>query len=251
MARYYFHCGMCPVPDTEAKDGVDAKWFYDDRLGQTLVVSPETTQAISADLRRLRPPPRERARKLRSSQEPRAVGDARSSRRPHVDRGHHMTRVYFHGDIGPTPECAKKSGLGAKWFWDDRLKAFVVDSPGTTRASDADLRRLQHQLRNKNYLFVMLKLLRPDDAENVFMRDPRWVTRVKPRDDASTDWERAELIVRRTEAGRAIIALHCGHCDQGIDNHAQGYCLFDSTSFVPGGLNTEVEREERPAHAPT
>jgi hypothetical protein len=52
--RYYFHGDIAPGPQSETEDGIEATWFYDARLDEFVIVSPETTRANQGDIQRLR-----------------------------------------------------------------------------------------------------------------------------------------------------------------------------------------------------
>lgn len=53
MSRVYFHGDVMPEPDWATRDGIEAEWFWDARIGEVTVVAPPTTRPGSADLRRL------------------------------------------------------------------------------------------------------------------------------------------------------------------------------------------------------
>ena len=143
-----------------------------------------------------------------------------------------MTRYYFHGDISPAPQSEAECGLDTRWFYDDRLKQVLVDSPGTTHASSADLRRLRYQLRCKRY-FLSGNNSRPDDAENVFIRDPHWgQPSTLPQRSGSQEY--AEDRVRLSENHRLLASLHCADCGHGRLHHAGDKCLFEASEWAPG-----------------
>lgn len=149
-----------------------------------------------------------------------------------------MSRVYFHGDIMPAPDWARRDGIEAEWFWDARIGEVTVVAPPTTRPGSADLRRLGYQLRCKRY-FLGPNGFRPDDAENVFVRSHKALPAssspaIKPSyaDSKQAD---ADLRTRSVEHNKIVLMLRCENCDYGDLGHVGEKCMFEATNWKNTG----------------